>query len=327
MKNFARFALTTGAAALFAGCGGPQPPIGWPGAMPQSRAVVQHANRGRSWMLPKAKNKALLYVVNINVAYNDITIYHAKAKDPSPIGTINDGLFEPTADCVGRDGTLYVTNEPGSGLGWVSVYPAGQTRPSRMITYGINIPVFCALDAHGDLWVTNLGSGSVTEYKPGSSQPKRVITNGVPDPNGIAFDGSGNMYVSNDASDTDAVINVVVFAPGTNYPMETITDGVQSPVGIAVDSNSTLYVTNFVQNNIEKYHAGKRHPYEAITNGINEPNAVTVGKNGWLYVTDAGPPVPAIVEFSPGSLTPSIRKITKGLENPEGTAYFPPLQP
>jgi hypothetical protein len=32
-------------AALLAGCGGSQPPIGTPGAMPQSRAIAQHVGR------------------------------------------------------------------------------------------------------------------------------------------------------------------------------------------------------------------------------------------------------------------------------------------
>jgi len=40
MRILANFALTIGVAALFAACGGSQPPIGAPGAMPQSRTTV-----------------------------------------------------------------------------------------------------------------------------------------------------------------------------------------------------------------------------------------------------------------------------------------------
>ena len=39
MGNLSRFALMIGATALFAGCGGSQPPIGTPGAMAQSSAA------------------------------------------------------------------------------------------------------------------------------------------------------------------------------------------------------------------------------------------------------------------------------------------------
>lgn len=43
METLTRLALSIGAAALFAGCGETQPPIGASGAMLQSRAVAQRA--------------------------------------------------------------------------------------------------------------------------------------------------------------------------------------------------------------------------------------------------------------------------------------------
>jgi hypothetical protein len=47
MRTYARYALSIGAAAvLLAGCGGSQPPLGAPGAMPQGSAIVAHADRG-----------------------------------------------------------------------------------------------------------------------------------------------------------------------------------------------------------------------------------------------------------------------------------------
>jgi hypothetical protein len=43
-----------------------QPPIGAPGAMPQSRAITQHAERGGSWMPAEAKGgRHFAYVVNV----------------------------------------------------------------------------------------------------------------------------------------------------------------------------------------------------------------------------------------------------------------------
>jgi hypothetical protein len=48
--DFSRIALCNGVAvALLAGCGGSQPPIGVPGAMPQTSASARHAERGMSW--------------------------------------------------------------------------------------------------------------------------------------------------------------------------------------------------------------------------------------------------------------------------------------
>jgi hypothetical protein len=49
--DFGRFALAIGvAAALLAGCGGLQPPVGASGAMPQGHAIATH-DRGGSWIL------------------------------------------------------------------------------------------------------------------------------------------------------------------------------------------------------------------------------------------------------------------------------------
>jgi hypothetical protein len=54
LSDFGRCALTccVGAAAMLAGCGGSQPPIGAPGAIPEASAIAPHAVRGKSWMLP-----------------------------------------------------------------------------------------------------------------------------------------------------------------------------------------------------------------------------------------------------------------------------------
>ncbi len=63
--GLSRYALAIGAAsALLAGCGGSQPPIGAPGAMPQSRATTTQARHGKSWMLPEAKRENLIYTVS-----------------------------------------------------------------------------------------------------------------------------------------------------------------------------------------------------------------------------------------------------------------------
>jgi hypothetical protein len=65
-----------------------------------------------------AHSAPLLYVGNIS-GYDDVKVYPASGKDPSPIAIISDDLDTPTGDCIDGDGTLYVVNEP-PGLGWVT---------------------------------------------------------------------------------------------------------------------------------------------------------------------------------------------------------------
>ncbi len=103
----------------------------------------------------------------------------------------------PGGACIDGQGTLYVANEPASGGGWVSEYPLGKTTPSTIIRDGINEPGYCAIDAKGNLWVSNVYGPNVTEYLKGSKRPHTVITKGLVYPVGVAIDRSGNLYVGN----------------------------------------------------------------------------------------------------------------------------------
>ena len=333
-----RYAFSFSLAALLAGCGGSQPPIGAPSAMPQSRAIATHAERGGSWMLSKKLaykvTKPLLYVTNDSG--NGVTVYHANANDPAPLATISDGLDFPSGGCIDSEGTLYVANQPVSNGGWISEYALGKTRASAFIKDGINTPAFCAIDGNGNLWVTNIGTSSVTEYLHGSKKPHTVITNGLDYPVGIAIDDSGSLYVAN--RPVSGTPNVAVYGRGSKSPTRTIISGVIYPVGIAVDAHGTLYVTNEQLSgsksagNVEEYRAGQNKPSQEITyNDQYHPLAVTVGKNGWLYVavwpeyTNSN--TFAVLEYRPRTVDPSSRMVTKGVSYPQGLAYYPPLLP
>jgi DNA-binding beta-propeller fold protein YncE len=325
-----RYALSIGvAAALLADCGGSQSPIGAAGAMPQTSAIVAHADRSGSWMLPEAMSLdykttvPLLYATN--VGYEDVTVYRATAKDPAPLATISEGLNIPFGACIDGQGTLYVTNQPPS-AGWVSEYPLGKTRPSSVITNGMNGPTLCAIDARGNLWVTEAYGPDVTEYLKGSERPHAVITKGLTHPVGIAIDRSGNLYVGNfTPSSEHGVENVVVYAPGSKSPSRTITHGITSPLGLAVDSSGTLYVANAFQNNVTEYRSGRGDPFRTIKEAMDRPGAVTVDKKGVLYVSNIG--TSTVIEFAPGSIIPLQRQVSKGLDEPNGIAYYPALLP
>jgi hypothetical protein len=317
------------AAAMLAGCGGSQPPIGAPGAMPQTAAQqslsaqrIAIAAQGSGGSPEYKFTGPLVYVTNYTS--NNLTVYHARAKNPAPIAVISDSLGAPSGDCLDSHGTLYVANQPASNSGWISEYSLGKTTTSRIITTGINTPSFCAIDGNGNLWVTNIGGPNVTEYLYGSKKPHAVISKGLAFPVGIAIDHSGNLYVANGWGAPQQ--NVEVYAPGAKSPSRTITDRVTYPVGIGVASSGTLYVTNATTNNVEEYLAGQDHPHRTITTGLDVPVAVVLNSKGWLYVANFGNSN-NVVEFPPGSITPSLRRISKGVYAPQGVAYFPSLLP
>jgi serine/threonine-protein kinase len=298
-------------ALILAGCGGAQPPIGSANPMPQR--IVGSSK-------PHAPT-ALLYVTN-GGDYDEVKVYDARAKDPNPIEVISSDMETPFGDCFDSKGTLYVVNEP-AGPGWITEFPAGKTKPSRIITKGINTPAFCAIDSKDDLWVTNISNVNAAEYESGSTKPHAAITKGMVYPVGIAFDHAGNMYVSNRLSEYSG--NVEVYPPGSKSPKRTITNGVTSPVGITVDAKGTLYVVNIIESDVEEYRFGQSHPFQAITEALNGPQAVTVSKDGYLYVTNTGGN--NVLEFAPGSIKPLGRQINKDLWDAEAAAYSPALLP
>lgn len=329
MWTLARFALSScGAAALLADCGGAQPPIASPGAIPQSPAIVARVVQPSATSTYKVTGP-LIFAANYGLNLVPVTIYNAKRKDPKPLATIIQNINNARGACVDADGTLYVTNAPNTGdTGWVSEYALGQTKTLRVITEGINYPGYCAIDASGNLWVANIGGIDVTEYLKGSTALHTTITNGLTYPIGIAIDHKGNLYVSNFRP--YSAQNIQVYPPGSTAPSRTITDGVSTPVGLAVDEHDTLYATTQnLPSQIEEYRFGKSKPFRVITADLSYPQGLAIGNNGWLYVANAGQysDEQAILEFSPDSVTPSSRKITKGLFGPLGVAYYPPLLP
>jgi hypothetical protein len=341
---FGRNVLTSCvAAAMLAGCSGPQPSTSAPGSfdkVTQSRSVgLLYASALRLPQRASAKPQykaasPLMFVVNFitNSGVGNVVVYDPATNDPNPIAVITSGINQPNGDCVDASGTLYVGNDPGSGPGWVSEYTTGKTKPFKTITDGLDGPALCTIDGQGNLWVTNNGgAANVTEYLKGSTKPHMTITKGLTYPIGIAIDPDGNLYVGNHV--LYGTTNVQVYPPGSKSPTRTITDGVVWPTGVTVDAKDTLYVANDNPPcNVEEYRAGQNHPYRAITDEIDGPTGLSVGKNGWLYVSNEGTqgcsgPWPALLEFRPGSVKPSGKMISKDLQTPVGNAHFPPLLP
>jgi hypothetical protein len=197
----ARYALGCVAAVLLSGCGGSQPPIGAPGAMPQSRAIAAHADRSGSWMLPEAKGEDLLYISG-----NDSGVYVYTYPHGELVGTIAN-ISGAAGECVDRTGDVFVTVENESGAGTIYEYAHGGTTPVETLS-DPGLPDGCAVDKRtGDLAVANSlddsnpyyhDRGDLAVYAKAQGRPKMYYSHdpAIGDFFFCAYDNKSNLYVS-----------------------------------------------------------------------------------------------------------------------------------
>ena len=147
ISDLSRYALSTCvAAAMLAGCGGSQPPIGAPGAMPPSSTIATHAERGGSWMRPEAKSSDLLYVSDQKA--NKVYMY---AYPPGPlIGTLT-GFSQPGSPCVDAKSDVFV---PDGLNARIVEFAHGGSKPISVLSDSGEVPAGCSVDlTTGDLAV------------------------------------------------------------------------------------------------------------------------------------------------------------------------------
>jgi hypothetical protein len=188
---FGRYALIC-SVAMFAGCGGSQPPVGAPGSVSQTPSSARHGKQGRSWMLPEAKRERLVYVANNN---DTITVYSYKSR--SWVGTITTPNEFLQGMCVDGKGNVYATFFTSNKI---VEYPHGSVLPIKTLN-DPGYPWDCAIDpATGDLAVTNGGNeatGSVLVYKDAKGTPVEYTDSGSDPIWGFfycTYDDEGNLF-------------------------------------------------------------------------------------------------------------------------------------
>ena len=182
-------AVSITAAALLAGCGGSQPPIGAPGAMPQSRAIATHAERSGSWMLPDAKGGDLLYVSDNRT----VTVYSYPRGRLE--GTLR-GFYISSGECVDSKGNVFITN---FGTSQIFEYAHGDTKRLAVLDSPSAGPNGCSIDPlSGDLAVATLGAdfnGAIELYKAARGRPTMYTDSNFQQFYFCGYDPNGNLFV------------------------------------------------------------------------------------------------------------------------------------
>ncbi len=124
--------------------------------------------------------------------------------------------------------------------------------PVPLYSVGVG-PWGIAIDASGNVWVTNSGSNNVTELNSSGTTIGTFTVGKFPE--GIAIDSSGNVWV------TGALYGGYFLSSSSEYgiltelsPTGTIigTDfvGYNTPPGIAIDPAGNIWVTNSLSNTV-----------------------------------------------------------------------------
>jgi hypothetical protein len=185
------------AVVMLAGCGGAQNATsgvvaqGVPalGVMPAG-----HAAHGKSWMLPEAKGRDLLYAGS--PATNDVYVYSYPGG--RLVGTLS-GLDDPLGLCSDTSGNIWITNADNSrGSAYLVEYAHGGTNPIATLNDSGVAAQACSVDpTTGNLAVGNL-IDNIAVYKNARGKPKHYVTSCcVYDDYTLTYDGSGDAIFAN----------------------------------------------------------------------------------------------------------------------------------
>jgi hypothetical protein len=171
---------------MLAACGGSQPPIGAPGAMPQSRAVGQSTANGRS--MNHMTGNDLLYITGGGT--NQVYVF--TYPDGKLVQTLT-GFENPNGECVDSSGNVYITQSTGD----IVEYAHGASSPINTF-YAAYANYGCAVDpTTGNLAAAT--SHAVTLWQNGQESPI-TYTN----PNRYVYerycgyDNGGNLFIGGD---------------------------------------------------------------------------------------------------------------------------------
>src|SRR5579863_4443594 len=211
MKNFARDALSIGAAAaLLAGCVLREPQNDAPpSGLPQSRTAATDAEGGGSWMAPTAGNSDLLYIPNTSY----VSVFRYRQRDL--VGTLQ-GFNNIVAACSDSSANVYFVDKATENI---YEFAHGGTIAINTFEDSPYEPVGCSVNPlTGDLAVANsqtnpYGNGNIAIFPRGTGKPK-IYTRPLRYYTGCAYDDQGDLLTTNGADINQGDSGFAWFAAG-----------------------------------------------------------------------------------------------------------------
>ena len=179
------------------------------------------------------------------------------------------GPFQPTNASAPNDWTLSITFTGG----------------------GISGPARAAVDASGNIWITNEDSNSVTELDPVGrfiSGSSGYTGGGLSAPQNIAIDLLGNAWIIDSGSTLGLTKLSSSGVPSLQSPL--IYTSVNYASGVSVDGSGNVWVAASKNNNILKLDSNGNQvtgsPFSG--GGINSPSAISIDGSGNVWIVNLG---------------------------------------
>ncbi|MDR7379894.1 DNA-binding beta-propeller fold protein YncE [Rhodoferax ferrireducens] len=169
-------------------------------------------------------------------------------------------------------------------------------------------PSGVALDASGNVYVSNAGSNTVKLITVGT----RAVTTlgiGFSFPIGAAVDPSGNVYV---ADFNNSALKMIAAGTGT---ITTVGSGFSQPVGVSLDAGGNIYVADYGNGLVKMITAGTG-TITTLGSGFSQPTGVVVDSSGNVYVADFGANLVKMIAAGTGTIT----TLGSGFNQPLGIA-------
>ena len=298
------------AAALLAGCGGSQPPIGAPGTMPQTPAAQQ--------AVPPAEGSGpFLYVGGFK-----LLMYALGSSKPLHVAKVNPIIYG-AAIALDLHGHLCESNREIS-YGELFDYDA-HTLKFLKASSGVDYRALAA-DHLGYVYASR-PAADIVVFAPGCLHQVNVIRRGATNAGSLVFDRSGNLYKGNGYPNDVVSVYAPTKQPGHMRLIRQIRDGISEPGPLAIGPSGDLFVANYSYSErnsyITVYQPGGSTPVLRITKGMKVAGRLAVDSKGRLYVAVPDYAVRHggwISVYAPGGTQP-VRKVP--VHNPVALALDP----
>jgi hypothetical protein len=204
---------------------------------------------------------------------------------------------------------------------WLPIASAGSaaaaTGPVQTILpfTGLNEPFGVAVDAAGDIYVSDFAQGDVIELPAGSTAQQVLPFTGLPNPAEVAVDSSGDVYVG-----SYGLSEILELPAGSTTQQVLPFTGSGYGYGVTVDRNGDVYATSNVSDagsSVTELAAGSTTKQVLPFTGLIDPDVVAVDAAGDVFVLDEE--TNDIFELPAGSATQRLLPFT-GLIAPVGMA-------